>query len=152
MKNYDFTIKVADLLHHSWSIDTIEFVNKFSTRFSHLREPWLSCAVEVTWLNDQDLNIELHDLTAPIHIECDRCGSGYDGTLTVEYADIKASVDPTDQEILTIDKKNERIDLNQRITDLLMVSLPVKTLCEECEKVPLDDTPELVEYTTIQWK
>lgn len=152
MKSYDFNIKVADLLHDSWSIDTIEFINKFSTRFPQLIDPWMSMSIDVLWLNDTDLTITIFDLIAPLEVTCDSCDKRYTDEILVTQETIKASTDPTDEEILTIDKKNERIDLEWRITDILLLSLPVQCLCKTCEVKKLSLPEEMPDFTTVQRK
>jgi hypothetical protein len=152
MKSYDFNIKVADLLHDSWSTDIIEFVNKFSTRFPQLSDAWMNMSIEVLWLNDTDLTITVFDLIAPLELVCDFCSKNYSKKFILKEETIKASTDPTDEEILTIDKKNERIDLEWRITDILLLSLPVQCLCKTCEKRKKNLPQETPDFTPIQRK
>lgn len=142
-------IKVADLLHTSWTTDTLQLVDKFSTRFPHRLQNWISAKVFTTWLNDTDIHLNAEKVSASYYYTCDRCAEEYIKSLVVRDEEITASTEKTWDETLVIDKKNERIDLEEWITNLLITKLPIKNLCKKCEEQWLDQIVDETEYTTI---
>lgn len=141
-------IKVADLLHTPGSSDNFIFQDKQSNRFPYPIEQWISTHVRLTWLNDTDLHIEIEDVYVQYTIDCDRCWNQSFMNITIDYEDTIASTDTANQETLPIDKKNERVSLENWIVDLLILKIPVKSLCKSCEKQWLDSTDEM---TTSTW-
>lgn len=149
MEKYSFIIKVADLLHTPWSSDTIQLVNKFSTRFPHRMQQWISAKLLVTGLNNTDIHLTAQSISISYYYTCDRCSKEFIKTQKITDEDVTASTERTTEETLLIDKKNERIDLEERITNLLITQLSIKNLCNTCENTPLASNDNSIEYTTI---
>lgn len=149
MEKYSFLIKVADLLHTPWATDTIQLVDKFSTRFPYRTQQWISATVIATGLNDTDIHLEAKKISTSYYYSCDRCAKEYIKNLTLLNEEITASTEKTGEETLEIDKKNERIDLEDWITNVLITNLPIKNLCNTCEKNWLENDEDETEYTTI---
>jgi uncharacterized metal-binding protein YceD (DUF177 family) len=110
---------------------------------------WISATILATGLNDTDIHLHAQKVTVSYYYTCDRCAEEYIKSQTLYNEDITASTQKTWDETLSIDKKNERIDLEEWITNLLITSLPIKNLCKKCEDKWRDQQEDETEYTTI---
>lgn len=140
MKDYKFSIKVSDLLKHSWTRDTIQLHNKFSTILPQVTDEWISANVELLWLDEKTLLLTILKANATIINTCDRCWKEYKETLSINNIEVKCFLEEerpytysTDDDILLITKKDETINLEEVIVESLVLQRTVKSLCSECQ-------------------
>ena len=61
MKDQTFEIKVGDLLNQV-AVDEIVFENKKTSLIPNLTEDWISGKVRLSWIDDENVLIEIEDL------------------------------------------------------------------------------------------
>lgn len=140
MKDYKFSIKVSDLLQHSWHRDTIHLHNKFSTILPQISEEWINADLELIWLDEKTLLLTLIKANTSTINTCDRCGKEFNEQLEVSNLEIKCFLEEdrphtyaVDDDILLINKKDETIDVENVIVEALVLQKSVKSLCSECQ-------------------
>ena len=61
----------------TWSQDTIYLENKFVNDIQNISEEWISCHVDISSMNKDDVLVNISNLNCKIKIECDICGDTY---------------------------------------------------------------------------
>lgn len=142
MKDYNFNYKVSDILRHPEHPETIQFSNKFSTLIPQCSDQGISGSLIIQWLNEEQLQIEIEELSCNLDTSCDRCWK----ELTIKLwasglsysADFPRKKKKRGEEIIEpdiyIDEKNLAIDLEQVITTDLLLSQSLVNLCQDCQK------------------
>jgi hypothetical protein len=151
MKNYNFTYKVSDILRHPEHPETIQFSNKFSTLIPQCSDEWISGTIFIQGLNEEQLQVDIKQLSCRLDSSCDRCGKSLNIELGASWltysADFPRKKKKRGEEVVEpdiyIDEKNLLIDLEQIITTDLLLSQSLVNLCLDCQKtveiLPEDD-------------
>lgn len=151
MSSWVFTIKVSDILLHSWSSDTISFTNIFSTKIPWLQPEGISWNILLENLNKSEIFITLIDFFASISTSCDRCGSSFIEQRVLDTISIQAKIldkPLINEDILVIDPKDLTVDIEDFCLDQFFLQQPLKNLCKDCEQISLADEDEKEEVQT----
>lgn len=155
MKDYNFIVKVSDILHTAGSNDTVVFTNKFSTRIPHLTAEGIACKITLQSLNKEEVRVAGEDCSCSIEVECDRCGASYVEELRVDEFSVKVWLKKQKQKLedleedIFIDPKNEVIDLEHYMTNTLLLTRSVVNLCTQCQQIEDRGDDDIEESTTI---
>ena len=151
MNQWTFTIKVSDILLHSWTRDSISFTNIFSEKISWLQETWITWTLVLKNLNKSEILITTEEITADILSTCDRCWKEFIEIRILDDISIQAKVLSSPlltEDILVIDPKDLTVDLEDFLADQFLLHQPLKNLCISCEKTSLDESDEYEEIET----
>ena len=72
MKDQTFEIKVGDLLNQV-AVDEITFENKKTSLISNLSEDWITGKIRLSWIDDENVLVEIENLTCELDEICDYC-------------------------------------------------------------------------------
>lgn len=158
MQQSSFIIKVSDILLHSWSQDTVSFVETFSTRLPKLIE-WkgIECDLLIEHLNKEELLLTLEECIWYFESSCDRCWKLFEEERILEWVVWKWKIwwSKDQEDCISIDAKNLTIDCEDFIVDQLNLNEPLKKLCKTClqnnkEESSEDEYKNDDVYTTIK--
>jgi hypothetical protein len=149
MKDYNFNYKVSDILRHPETPETIQFFNKFSTLIPQCSDEGISGTIYIQWLNEEQLEINIEELSCILDTACDRCGKALEVELGASKLTYSADFPRKNKQRgeivvepdLFIDAKNLTINLEQVITTDLLLSQSIVNLCPECQKT-VETLPE----------
>lgn len=147
MKDYNFHYKVSDILHHPETPETIQILNKFSTLIPQCSDDGISGTIRIQWLNDEQLQIDILELSCCLITQCDRCGKNIHVELWASWLSYSADIPQKHKKRgivvvepdIYINAKDETIDLEEVITTDLLLSQSVVNLCQDCEKTVESD-------------
>lgn len=145
MNQWTFTIKVSDILLHSWSSDVVVFTNIFSQKIPWLTSEWITGKVFFENLNKSEILITLDEIFVYINTLCDRCWKDFVEKRTLTNISIQAKIleQPLlTEDLLVIDPKDLTVDIEDFLRDQLLLHQELKTLCTNCEQMPVEDFNE----------
>lgn len=152
MNQWIFTIKVSDILLHSWSSDTVVFTNIFSSKIPWLTEEWITGKILIENLNKSEILITIDEIYIHVNTTCDRCWKDFVEKRTLSNISIQAKVleEPLlSEDILVIDPKDLTVDIEDFLRDQFLLHQQLKTLCTTCEQIPVeefDDNEDIVTW------
>lgn len=145
MNQWTFTIKVSDILLHSWSSDVVVFTNIFSSKIPWLTKDWITWKVFFENLNKSEILITIDEIFIHIDTNCDRCWKDFVEKRTLTNISIQAKIleQPLlTEDLLVIDPKDLTVDIEDFLRDQFLLHQELKTLCTNCEQIPLEDFNE----------
>jgi hypothetical protein len=143
MKDKKFLVKISDLLNETGRSDDISFDHKFVDQFPTVTEEGISGTLSLQGVDENSLLGTLQDIHCQIDETCDSCGAAYVRTVDMpEYIArfvTKGSLTPEEQEvaeeaILLINDKDNSIDIEEMITQAILLNDPFVKRCPKCEK------------------
>lgn len=153
MKDFNFTVKVSDLLRSPGSKDTVYFSNKFSTHIPMLIDTGITSTIHLQWLNKEEIMVVCEHTRCEILVECDKCWTQFTKVLeapsTTSKVSMRTRTSPEQEEDISIDPKTETIDMEQYITNTLLLSLAVVNLCTQCEQHQVWDDEQIESWNAI---
>lgn len=152
MNQWIFTIKVSDILLHSWSSDTVVFTNTFSSKIPWLTEEWITGKVFFENLNKSEILITIDQIYMYVNTTCDRCWIDFVEKRTLNNVSIQAKVleEPLlTEDILVIDPKDLTVDIEDFLKDQFLLHQQLKTLCTTCEQIPIEEFDD--DQDTVTW-
>ncbi len=93
MNQWTFTIKVSDILLHSWSSDTAVLQNIFSTKIPWLQKEWISGNILLENLNKSEIMVSLNTIEIEIMSICDRCWKDFVEKRCIDEVSIQAKIE-----------------------------------------------------------
>jgi uncharacterized metal-binding protein YceD (DUF177 family) len=155
MNQWTFTIKVSDILLHSWTRDSIHFTSIFSEKIPWLQETWITWTLVLKNLNKSEMLLTTDEITADILTTCDRCWKEFIEKRILDDISIQAKVLTSpllSEDILVIDPKDLTVDVEDFLVDQFLLHQPLKNLCISCEQtwVNEDDEDEEIETKLIR--
>jgi len=163
MLDYWFKIKVSDLLKTPWTHDTINFVSKFSNQIEWLQSNWISWSVFLQSLDYETLYVKLENIKADIYDSCDICWKQYIRNINIEIFETKFVApenhkNPKEEvhdEEFTISVKDESIDIEDLVSQSIILEKSVINKCEDCLEKTNDGKNEEIEefesWNAIKW-
>jgi len=151
-----FEIKIWDLLHKPWKIDTISFKNLKTNKITNLTEKWISWDINLQSLNDSTVIVILENIKCSKEEQCDKCLTNF--TKKIKCKDYKARFIIPDEHfedeeiedqdtIFTIDPKKELINIEQIILHAIWLEEDIVKKCKKCISEEIDDDEnENIEY------
>lgn len=154
MKDYNFKIKVGDLLQESSLKDSISFVNKFSTSLPQLTQEWISVDMIVQWMDRHSILLYIEKAKAPMYTWCDTCGCKIEHILTIQDEEVvccfEKNIDTTEKEMIFIHEKESVIDIEEWLINSLLLMSPVVYLCKDCQNKKSWEEDSSLQHSTIK--
>ena len=139
MKDYNFKVKIADLLQDSTHTDTVQFTDKFSTLLPSSQEG-LHATIRFHGADDRTIFFEVENASVAYTVPCDKCGKEVRKSLKIKDIDGKGYINMTEDEddgtTISINSKDGIIDMEDFLVHSLILTDDISTLCEDCEKLP----------------
>jgi len=147
-----FEIKVWDLLHKPWKIDTMSFEKLKTDQIQNLGEEWISWEINLQSLNDNTIIIILDKVKCSKKEQCDKCLTDF--TKKINCKEYKARFIIPDEHfedeeiedqdtIFTIDPKKEIINIENIILHAIWLEEDIVKKCEKCQSEKIDEDDEL---------
>lgn len=154
MKDYDFTLKISDLLNAPWTIDTLVLSNKFSTFLPHLVDKWISTTIEMTWLSNEEVSLVFNWIFATLSSSCDRCWQECRHTVKIKQSQCKWVIWEENQkeDTIAINNRTKTVSIENYLVEIINVALPVVILCKDCQKKEIEINDENTDINPIQRK
>lgn len=139
MKDQTFEIKVWDLLNHIAS-DELVFENKKTNLIPNLSENWISGKIRLSWIDDENVLVEIEELKCELNGVCDYCIKDFIRTVEVSWYSARFTLNKeeknyADDEVLFfIDEKNASINIEEMIYQAIELETPFVIYCPDCEK------------------
>ena len=156
-KDTNRKIKVWDLIIKSWSQDIISLENKFVKNIDNINEEWISCQVDITTMNKDDILVKINDISCQMQIDCDICGKSYVADIyNPEYTcifttDEKRISKPQDDQEYYLIGDDISIDIWDIIYFAINLELSTVNRCAKCqEKFENDDNWDMYEEEEIE--
>ena len=149
MKNFDWKIKISDLLNNPWNTDTIEFKNRFLNEEIWISKEWISGKIFLEGLNHEEILLELKNLEFSIIYECDKCLEKYTKKYSInenQEKPVRFIIEKDKNEsslihddIFFIDTKNWIINIEEFISIIIKNQEPVVKNCWKHKNTKLSD-------------
>lgn len=142
MKDYNFDIKVSDLLNNVGNSDTVAFESKFTEELPDLSEDWISGEITLQSISKDTVMATLNDVKCTLWDICDSCSTEYNRNVLVKEYEAKFidpvlyKDDPEDQstgDIFPINHKNELINIEEMVIQSVVLDEPFTKRCKDCE-------------------
>lgn len=155
MKDYDFKIKISDLLQQPWRQDTLFLKNKFSTKIPQLSNKGITCELHIIWLDEKTLLLTIKNCTATLDYSCDYCWEEMEFQISLPKVEVKIFVwwsqDFESDDIIVVGEKDGVIDIENYLTESLLLLDDVVHICWKCQKDKISDD-EIDQWGIIHWK
>ena len=139
MKDQTFEIKVGDLLNQV-AVDEITFENKKTNLVPNLSEDWITGKIRLSWIDDENVLVEIENLTCELDETCDYCTKefkrkikiqDYSGRFTLNKEEINYA---NDEVLFFIDEKTATINIEEMIYQAIELERPIVLYCPDCAK------------------
>ena len=145
---------MADLLLNPGQTDTIKFDSKFSNKIEWLGSAGISWEVFLQGLNDKEIKVVLKNIKAKIKDSCSICWEDFEREVFIPYFETKFVVPAIHQDLseqihdeeFLINTKNDTINLEELITQSIILAAPLTPYCAqhswwEFEETQSDEIP-----------
>lgn len=137
-KDKNWRIKIWDLIVKTWSQDIIDLKNKFVDNLDNLTDEWISCKVQITSMNKEDILVNITDISCQMEIDCDICGKSYLADIySPEYICIFTSDekknDLDDEQEYYLINNDMSIDIGDIVHFAINLELATVNRCAECQ-------------------
>jgi len=137
MKNYNWKIKVADLLYNIWSTDNIKFEKKFLKEDLWIWKEGIKWKIFLQWLNHNEILLKIINLSFSVSYICDKCLNTYVVDYKIKNEKEVKFVNPEKIEIteeihdilFPIDMKSQTIDIEELIEIIVKNQEPIIKNC-----------------------
>ena len=139
MKDQTFEIKVGDLLNQV-AVDEMVFENKRTSLISNLTENWVSWKIRLSWIDDENVLVEIENLTCELYEICDYCNKNFKRKINVQnytsrFTLNKEEINYANDEVLFfIDEKTATINIEEMIYQAIELETPFVLYCSDCAK------------------
>ena len=139
MKDQTFEIKVGDLLNQV-AVDEMAFEHKKTNLIPNLSESWISGKIRLSWIDDENILVEIENLTCELDETCDYCTNPfkrkieihwYSGRFTLNKEEINYA---NDEVLFFIDEKTATINIEEMIYQAIELERPIVLYCPDCAK------------------
>ena len=159
MKDQTFEIKVGDLLNQV-AVDEISFEHKKTTLIPNLSEDWVTGKIRLSWIDDENVLVEIEELTCELNETCDYCNKsfkrkieihGYSSRFTLNKDEINYA---NDEVLFFIDEKTATINIEELIYQAIELETPFVLYCPDCAKdhENLSEDEEVEESELDEWQ
>lgn len=137
MKDQSFEIKIADLLNQV-AVDELVFENKHTNFIPNLGKDWISGKIRLSWIDDENVLVEIEELSCELNEICDYCTKGFPRKIEVHgycsrFTLNKEEKDYANDEVLFfIDEKNATINIEEMVYQAIQLENPFVLYCPEC--------------------
>ena len=140
MKDQTFEIKVGDLLNQV-AVDEIVFENKKTSLIPNLTEDWISGKVRLSWIDDENVLIEIEDLKCELNEICDYCNKSFKRKIEIKRYSSRFTLNKeeinyaNDEVLFFIDEKTATINIEEMIYQAIELETPFVLYCPDCAKI-----------------
>ena len=160
MKDQTFEIKVGDLLNQV-AVDEISFENKETSLIPNLTEYWITGKIRLSWIDDENVLVEIEELTCELNEICDYCNKSFKRKIEIHWYSSRFTLNKdeinyaNDEVLFFIDEKTATINIEEMIYQAIELETPFVLYCPECTKIhenmPEDEEMEESELEEWQW-
>lgn len=135
MKQYIWMVKVWDLLHTLWWVDTITFSDMFVHNLTTINEPWISWTLTLETLNSTSIQVTIDTLTCSVKDISDISWEEYNRDVHVQDYTFLCSLplerDNIDEiydsyeDVYEIDPHNLMVDMENCIINAIQSQEPI---------------------------
>ena len=160
MKDQTFEIKVWDLLNQV-AVDEITFENKKTSLIPNLSEDWISGKIRLSWIDDENVLVEIENLICELNETCDYCNKPFKRKIEIQWYSSRFTLNKdeinyaNDEVLFFIDEKTATINVEELIYQAIELETPFVLYCPDCaknhEKLSEDEEIEEAELNNWQW-
>lgn len=139
MKDQTFEIKVGDLLNQV-AVDEMTFEHKKTNLIPNLSKDWISGKIRLSWIDDENVLVEIENLTCELDETCDYCTKPFKRKIEIQdyssrFTLNKEEINYANDEVLFfIDEKTATINIEEMIYQAIELERPIVLYCPECAK------------------
>ena len=139
MKDQSFEIKVWDLLNQV-AVDEIVFKNKKTKLIPNLTDDWVSGKIKLSWIDDENVLVEIAELKCELNETCDCCTSSFTRKIKVGWYSSRFTINKdeinysNDEVLFFIDEKTATINVEEMIYQAIELETPFVLYCPDCAK------------------
>lgn len=160
MKDQTFEIKVGDLLNQV-AVDEITFENKKTSLISNLSEDWITGKIRLSWIDDENVLVEIENLTCELDEICDYCTKPFKRKIEIQNYSSRFTLNKeeinyaNDEVLFFIDEKTATINIEEMIYQAIELERPIVLYCPDCakkhENLPEEEINEAEFEEEEQW-
>ena len=139
MKDQTFEIKVGDLLNQV-AVDEMVFEHKKTNLIPNLSEDWITGKIRLSWIDDENVLVEIENLTCELDETCDYCSESFKRKIEIQdyssrFTLNKEEINYANDEVLFfIDEKTATINIEEMIYQAIELEKPIVLYCPDCAK------------------
>ncbi len=151
MKDQTFEIKVGDLLNQV-AVDEITFEHKETNLIPNLSEDWISGKIRLSWIDDENVLVEIEELSCELDETCDYCTKPFKRKIEIQWYSSRFTLNKeeinyaNDEVLFFIDEKTATINIEEMIYQAIELETPFVLYCPDCakkhENLPEDEVEE----------
>ena len=160
MKDQTFEIKVGDLLNQV-AVDEISFEHKKTSLIPNLGEDWVTGKIRLSWIDDENVLVEIEELTCELNEICDYCNKSFKRKIEIQWYSSRFTLNKdeinyaNDEVLFFIDEKTATINIEELIYQAIELETPFVLYCSDCaknhENLSEDEEMEESELEEGQW-
>lgn len=159
MKDQTFEIKVGDLLNQV-AVDELVFENKKTDSIPNLTEDWISGKIRLSWIDDENVLVEIEELTCELNETCDYCNKEFKRKIEIHWYSSRFTLNKdeinyaNDEVLFFIDEKTATINIEELIYQAIELETPFVLYCPDCAKMHenLTEDEEIEEEDLEEWQ
>lgn len=157
MKDQSFEIKVSDLLNQV-AVDEISFENKRTNLIPNLTKDWISGKVRLSWIDDENVFVEIEELHCSLDEVCDYCTENFVRNIDVKWYSARFTLNKkekdyaNDEVLFFIDEKNVTINIEEMVYQAISLETPFVIYCQKCnDNHNLENADDDEIYWEVNW-
>ena len=159
MKDQTFEIKIGDLLNQV-AVDEITFENKKTDLIPNLSENWITGKVRLSWIDDENVLVEIEELECTLNETCDYCTKPFQRKIKIQWYSSRFTLNKdeinyaNDEVLFFIDEKTATINIEELIYQAIELETPFVLYCPECAKnhENLSEEDEESDFDLQEWQ
>ena len=159
MKDQTFEIKIWDLLNQV-AVDELVFENKKTSLIPNLSEDWISGKIRLSWIDDENVLVEIEELSCELNETCDYCNKEFKRKIEIHWYSSRFTLNKdeinyaNDEVLFFIDEKTATINIEEMIYQAIELETPFVLYCPECSKAHenLTEDEEIEESNLGEWQ
>ena len=139
MKDQTFEIKVGDLLNQV-AVDEMSFEHKKTNLIPNLSEDWISGKIRLSWIDDENVLVEIEELSCELNETCDYCTKPFKRKIEIQNYSSRFTLNKeeinyaNDEVLFFIDEKTSTINIEEMIYQAIELETPFVLYCPDCAK------------------
>lgn len=156
MWDQSFSIKVWDLLNQV-AVDEIVFENKKTKMIPNLTENWMSWKIRLSWIDEENVLVEIEDLFLELEEVCDFCTKNFVRKVEIHEYSARYTLNKdeneyaNDESLFFIDEKNATINIEELLYQAIKLETPFVIYCSECAKNHENLSEEDYDIEKYEW-
>ena len=139
MKDQTFEIKVGDLLNQV-AVDEMTFEHKKTNLIPNLSEDWITGKIRLSWIDDENVLVEIENLTCELDETCDYCTKSFKRKIEIQNYSSRFTLNKeeinyaNDEVLFFIDEKTATITIEEMVYQAIELERPIVLYCPDCAK------------------